>query len=151
MLFVKRTMLLFMLCSSTAAIHAQQINPAVAVFSSYSPSIDLSESVLSNAINISKGQQADLQFGNNFNFSGTVISNEQVYSNLQTMMIRSAAYNNALLQISRLVNKDNSISYAGRIFSPGSADGYEIKRTADGNYHLQKFETARILEVCHQL
>lgn len=140
-----------MLCMSTAVVHAQQINADPAVFSSYSSSIDLSESVLSAAINISKGEQANIQFANNFNFSGTVISNEQVYSNLQTIMIRSAAYNNALLQISKQINKDNSITYVGRIFSPGSADGFEIKRNAQGNYHLQKFETSHILQDCHQL
>ena len=147
MLFLKRTMLLFALCVMVAAVNAQS-KPATAVFKSFSPSIDVSESIFTNTILISKGQQANLNFGTGFNFSGTVISNEKVFDNLQTIIIRSSEYNNALLQISKQINEDKSISYTGRIFSQGSADGYEIKRTAEGNYHLQKFETAMILQDC---
>jgi hypothetical protein len=148
MLFLKRTALLFLLCLTAAVANAQQKKPAPAVFTRFSPSIDVSESVFSNTIVIGKGQTTSLNFGSDFIFSGVVTSNEQVFDNLQTVIIRSSQYNNALLQLSRLINEDKSISWAGRIFSQGSTDGYEIKKYADGSYHLKKFETAMILQDC---
>ncbi len=140
-----------MLCLTTAAVNAQQNQPAPAVFSNFSSTIQFSESLLSGAIQTAKGQQALLNFGSGFQFAGTIISNEQVFSNLKTVIVRSTAYNNALLQISQQVNEDKSISYVGRIFSPGSADGYELKKSPEGNYRLQKFETAKIFQDCNTL
>ncbi len=150
MLSVKRTMLLFLLALTTATVHAQQNKAAnAAVFNNFSQTIDISETTLSNAMQMSKGQQAMLNFGNDFNFPGVVLNNEIVFDNLQTIIIRSSAYNNALLQISKQINDDKTISYVGRIFGKGSADGYEIKRTTNGSYQLQKFETANILQDCN--
>lgn len=150
MLFVKRTMLLLLVGLTTSAVNAQQTNtPPVSVFSNISNLIDLSETTLVNAMQMNKGQTVTLQLGDNFNFPGTVISNENVYANLQTIIIRSSSYNNALLQLSKQVNEDNTISYVGRIFSQGSADGFEMKRNTNGSYRLQKFETAKILQDCN--
>ncbi|HSN59903.1 MAG TPA: hypothetical protein VLR49_03140 [Ferruginibacter sp.] len=150
MLSVKRTMLLFLLALTTATLDAQQNQAAnAAVFNNFSQTIDLSETTLSNAMQMSKGQQATFNFGNDFDFPGVVLSNEMVFENLQTIIIRSSAYNNALLQISKQINEDKTISYVGRIFGKGSADGYEIKRTNNGGYQLEKFETANILQDCN--
>lgn len=144
-------MLLLILCLNIAAALAQQNKPVTAVFSKFSHSIDLSESLLHNTVLIIKGQPAVVKFGKDFSFSGTVISNEQVLDNLQTIIIKSAEYNDALLQISKQTNEDKSISYVGRIFSNNSTDGYEIRRSDNGQYRLQKFETARILQDCKLL
>ncbi|MBC7866076.1 MAG: hypothetical protein H7X88_00965 [Gloeobacteraceae cyanobacterium ES-bin-316] len=150
MLSLKRTMLLFVLCLTTAAVTAQQKNTDRSPsFANFSATIQLSENTLSNALSLSKGQEALLNLGNDFIFPGTVLSNENVFHNLQTIIIRSSAYNNAVLQISRQLNEDKSISYAGRIFGNGSADGYELKKSSDGNYILQKFETGKILQDCN--
>jgi uncharacterized protein YdeI (BOF family) len=150
MLLAKRTMFLLLLCLTTAVVNAQQKKePSPAAFSNFSQTIDLSESTLSNAMQLAKGQQMVLNFGNEFNFPGEVLSNEKVFDNLQTIIIKSSAYNNALLQISKQINDDKSISYVGRIFSRSSSDGYEIKRISNGNYQLQKFEMAMILQDCH--
>ena len=149
MLLVKKTMLLLLVSLTVSAANAQQTNtPTVAVFSRFSNLIDLSEATLANAMQMSKGQTVTLQLGENFNFPGTVISNENVYSNLQTVIIKSSDYNNALLQVSKQINEDKSISYVGRIFSQGSSDGFEMKRNTNGSYRLQKFETVKILQDC---
>jgi len=143
-------MLLFVLCLTIAAVTAQRTNPPyIAVFSNQAESISLSESTLSNAMLFAKGQQASIQFANDFIFPGEVISNEQVYHNLQTIIVRSAAFNNALLQISRQTNEDKSVSYVAHIFGNQSKDGFQLKRSANGNYTLQKFETAVILQDCN--
>jgi hypothetical protein len=44
--------------------------------------------------------------------------------------------------------EDKTIAYVGRIFSEGSADGYQIKRASDGSYSLQKFEAAVLKQDC---
>lgn len=149
MLSVKRSMLLLMLCLSTAAVHAQQKKAAPdAVFNHLSQTIQLSEATLSAAMQMSKGQELTVAFSQEFNFPGKMLSNENVFENLQTVIIKSSAYNNALLQLSKQVNTDNSISFVGRIFNPGGADGYELKRAIDGSYYFQKFQTASILQDC---
>jgi hypothetical protein len=149
MLSVKRSMLLSMLCLSVAAVHAQENKTApVAVFNHLSQSIQLSEATLSAAMQMSKGQELTVAFSQEFIFPGSMISNENVYENLQTVIIKSSAYNNALFQLSKQVNTNNSISYVGRIFNPGGADGYELKRAEDGSYYFQKFQTAAILQDC---
>ncbi len=137
-------MLLLILCSFAAVATAQQKTPA---FSNYSSSITVSESVLSNAVKIAKGQQAQVNFGE-LNFSGLVLSNTQVFENLQTIIIKSPAFNDALLQISKQILEDKTIAYVGRIFSEGSSDGYQIKRASNGAYSLEKFEAAVIKQDC---
>ncbi len=142
-------MLLFMLCLTTAAVTAQSTNPPrTPVFSHQGQSISLSESTLSNAMLFTKGQQATIQLGDNFIFPGEVISNDQVYYNLQTIIVRSPAFNNALLQISRQTNDDRSVNYVAHIFGNKSTDGFELKKSTDGMYVLQKFETDLILQDC---
>ncbi|HSN61146.1 MAG TPA: hypothetical protein VLR49_09430, partial [Ferruginibacter sp.] len=117
MLSVKRTMLLFLLALTTATVHAQQNQTAnAAVFNNFSETISLSEATLSSAMQMSKGQPATINFGNDFNFPGVVLSNEMVFDNLQTIIFRSSSYNNALLQISKQINEDKTITYVGRIF-----------------------------------
>ena len=148
---VKRCMFLLMLCLTTAAVHAQQTKARpIAAFSKLSSTISISETTLSGAMQMSKGQEVAVGLSHEFNFPGTVLSNENVYKNLQTLIIKSSLYNNSLLQISKQINDDKSITYVGRIFNPGGSDGYGLKQTADGSYHLEKFETASILQDCHQ-
>jgi uncharacterized protein YueI len=150
MLSVKRTMLLSLLCLTTAAVTAQQTNPALtAAFSNQAQSIVSSELNLSNAMSFAKGQQASIKLADDFIFPGEVISNDQVYSNLQTIIVRSAAFNNALLQISKQTNADKSVNYVAHIFGNKSSDGFQLKKSADGRYVFQKFETEIILQDCH--
>jgi hypothetical protein len=73
------------------------------------------------------------------------------YQNLQSVLIRSEQFENALLQVSKITNNDKSISYVGRIINQNALDGYEIKKDLANNYRLQKFETKSILQDCsHQ-
>jgi hypothetical protein len=150
MLSVKRSMLLLMLCLTTAAVHAQPKAAPVAAFTSLSSTITVSETTIAGAMQMSKGQEVTVPLSPEFNFPGTVLSNENVYENLQTIIIKSSIYNHSLLQLSKQINDDKSITYVGRIFNPGGADGYGLKRGVDGTYHLEKFETAIILQDCHQ-
>lgn len=148
MLFLRKTMMLPILCLTVAAAQAQNEN-APSVFKQFSSTISLDKSELDNAMLVTKGQQTELSFGEGLRFSGEVLSNINVFDNLQTVIIKSSSYNNAVIQVSRQINTDKTVNYVGRIFSPGAADGFEIKRSADGVYRLQKFETAVLLQDCN--
>jgi hypothetical protein len=117
------------------------------LFVEYPETISLSEPIITEALSYNKGATVSISLSSNFTFAGTVISNQQKYENLQTIMIRSIENNASIFQISKITNKDNSITYAGLIINKDAADGYVIKNN-NGIYSLQKFETDKILESC---
>src|SRR5690606_4397449 len=94
------------------------------------------------------GSFAKISMVGNRNFAGKIVYNEVKYSNLQTVAIQSAHYDNAVFSLSRQINKDKSITYVGRILKMGAPDGYELHRDEKGNYTLNKFETTDIVPVC---
>lgn len=98
---------------------------------------------------LAKGDQAVIELADGFTFTGEVITNEQVYSNLQTLIVRTTQYNNAVMQISRQTLQDGSVSFAAHIFANRSTDGFQLKRANNGSYLLQKFETALVLQDCN--
>lgn len=150
MLSVKRSMLLYLLCLTTATATAQQSSPPTTpAFANQPSSIELPVSILSNAMLFAKGQQVSISLSKSFMFQGDVISNDQVYHNLQTIIVRSPAFNNALLQISKQTNNDRTVTYAAQIFGNKSSDGFHLKHFSNGNYSLEKFETIAVLQDCH--
>ncbi len=120
-------------------------------FNNYPEIINCSETALSNIFTATPGQQISLSFSNNFTFSGNVTSNVVKYSNLQTAVIVSPDYANTIFSVSKIINKDNSITYLGRIINKNYFDGYELKRNAAGDYQLIKIETDRVIQDCSQL
>ena len=142
-------MLLLAICLTAMLANAQEQPAAKAAFNNLSAEIAIDPAALFTALQANKGDQVNIPFSKEFSFNGNVISNENVYDNLQTIIIKSADYNNAVMQISKQVI-NNSISYTGRIFGQESTDGYHIKQDAEGNYHLQKFELALIRQDCKQ-
>ena len=79
-----------------------------------------------------------------------MVNNVVKYSNLQSAVIKSPAFHNSIFSISKITNKDNSISYVGRIVNKNYFDGYELKKNAAGNYQLIKMETDRVIQDCSQ-
>jgi hypothetical protein len=118
------------------------------VFNEYPDQIQLSSTTLRSALVSKKDENITIALGSTLVVRGKVISNEQKYQNLQSIMVRLEGFNNALLSISQITNEDKTISYTGRILNQGNSDGYEIKMDGAGNYRLQKFETSRILPDC---
>lgn len=143
------TAICLLLCFCTVATRAQQqkISPKP-LFANYPSSISISEDQLSAAMHSKNGETISLTGTGKFSFTGTVISNQKKYDNLQTVMVRSSAFNNAIFQVTMLTEKNNSI-FKGRIIHPDATDGYELK-FSEGHYGLQKFEMSRILETCDQ-
>ena len=152
MLSSRKTMLMIMVSLCTyAGVTAQQTTAAKpALFASYPAILSISENCLQNIFSFTADQSATIDFGNGLLFPCKVLRNELKYSNLQTVIIRSTTFDNAMLQVSKITNRDQSITYAGRIINQRAADGFEIKKNSNGTYQLQKFETDRILEACFQ-
>jgi hypothetical protein len=144
-------MLMLMVCLCTYAGATAQPSAEVKpnLFASFPSVLNISESCLQNIFSMVRDQEAVIDFGNNLLFPCKVLRNEVKYANMQTVIIRSSAFDNAMLQVSKITNsRDLSISYTGRIINERSADGFEIKKLATGSYQLQKFQTDRILEGC---
>ena len=150
MLSFRKTMLLLMVCLCTyAASNAQQPTQAKpSLFAAYPSTLNITETCLQNIFSMVKEQEAVIDFGNNLLLPCKVLSNEVKYSNLQTVIIRSSAFDNAMFQVSRITNPDMSFTYTGRIINERAADGFEIKKASNGTYQLKKFETDRVLEGC---
>ncbi|HMK04759.1 MAG TPA: hypothetical protein VK489_11230 [Ferruginibacter sp.] len=120
-------------------------------FSNFPDVINCSEAELSNIFNAAAGQNISLSFSDNFSFTGSITSNIVKYSNLQTAVVRSPFFNNSIFSVSKIINKDNSVSYLGRIINKGYYDGYELKRNTEGKYQLIKMETDRVIQDCRHL
>ena len=144
-------MLLLLSFSFTTGFSQNGNVPKPKQFSNFPDIINCSEAELSSIFNSSPGQNISLSFSNNFLFSGNVTSNVVKYANLQTAVIKSPVFNNTIFSVSKIINKDNSISYLGRIINKNYFDGYELKRNAAGNYQLIKMETDRVIQDCRQL
>ena len=117
------------------------------LFNTFPDIINCSVSELASVFNSTEGQNINLSFSNNFIFGGMVISKVTKYSNLQSAIIKSPVFNNAIFHISKRINTDNSITYVGRIINQNYFDGYELKTDAFGNYHLLKIETDSVIQI----
>lgn len=151
---MKRTVLpcvlLLLLTLSAIVVNAQLSGSKPKLFGNLPEIIVCNESTLSQAFAVTAEQQASFSFSGDFLFTGKVLSNTARYSNLQTVVIRSAAFADAVFVLSRVTAKDNSVEYTGRIVNTKYADGYELKKDASGKYQLVKFELEKQLPDCSQ-
>jgi hypothetical protein len=118
------------------------------LFTEFPGSIEISKNTLKNTLVSKPGQLVSIPFNEKFIFTGKVVSNEMKYADLQTMVIKSELYPNTLFQLSKISNKDNSISYVGRIMNNEAMEVYEIKSYLADNYSLQKIDLDKILQDC---
>jgi hypothetical protein len=91
------------------------------------------------------GTSIDIKFSQNFHISGIVKSNQKIYDNLQTIVIEASNYSKAKLFISKIIDEEKTIKYAGRIISRASQDGFEIKGSIAGNCSLKKISLQDII------
>ena len=118
------------------------------LFADFPGSVELSKSMLKSMMVSKPGQSISVPFNSKFVFVGKVVSNENKYDNLQSVVIRSNTMGNAVFQLSKIINKDKSISYVGRIMNPDALEVYEIKNDVAGNYRLQRVDLDKILQDC---
>lgn len=138
-----------LICLTSSAVFAQANDAGKKnLFAAFPSKIEISNNTLQNLFTAMPGEKISIAFDGQFRFTGMVISNELKYQNLQSVLIRSEQFDNALLQVSKITKNDKSISYVGRIIHQNALDGYEIKKDLANNYRLQKFETKSILQDC---
>lgn len=150
MLSARKTMSMLLVCLCAFATSFAQSTSAAKpkLFESLPASITISENLLQSFFSLSPNQETTLDFGQQFTFPCRVLSKQAKYSNLQTVIVKSPSFGNSIFQVSRIINEDNSISFSGRIMNEKAFDGYAIKRTDNGTYILEKFETDKILDPC---
>ncbi len=135
------------LCATSA--QAQKSNEVKkSLFTEFPGSIEISKNTLKNTLVSMPGQLVSIPFNEKFIFTGQVVSNEMKYDDLQTMVIKSEQYPNTLFQLSKISNKDKTISYVGRIMNNEALEVYEIKSYLADNYSLQKIDLDKILQDC---
>jgi hypothetical protein len=149
--FASTTMLLLFTFITATGFSQLAINPPKPkLFAAFPESIDCSAAELAKVFTLAQGQPANVPFAGSFAFNGTVSSNVVKFSNLQSVVIKSPAFSNAIFHVSKRILADNSILYVGRIINDAFADGYELKHDAAGNYRLQKIETEKVMPDCNQ-
>ena len=116
------------------------------LFNNFSANIPTAVTELNKAFLAAEGSSIQLNFANNFSFTGTVFSSVQRYSNLSSVIIKISSLQNSLLSISKRINDDNTITYVGRIINEKYADGYELKKDNYGNYTFNKIKTEDLIQ-----
>ena len=135
------------LCTTSAQAQKSK-DVKKSLFTEFPGSIEISKNTLTNTLVSTPGQLVSIPFNEKFIFTGKVLSNEMKYADLQTMVIKSEEFPNTLFQLSKILNKDNSISYVGRIMNNEALEVYEIKNYLADNYRLQKIDLDKILQDC---
>jgi hypothetical protein len=120
------------------------------LFAAFPDVINCNVNEIARVFTIAQGQQANLALAGNFAFGGTVTANEVKYSTLQSAVVKSPSFGNAIFHVSKRIKPDNSVVYVGRIINEAYADGYELKRDANGNYQLIKIKTEVVIPDCNQ-
>lgn len=144
---ISRAMALCMLLIATHTTYAQVITSSRPdLFNSFSANIPAPVAELNKAFISNKGSSIQLNFANNFSFTGTVLSSVQRYSNLSSVIIKSPILQNSILAISKRINEDNTITYVGRIINEKYADGYLLQKDNTGNYSFTKIRTADLIQ-----
>jgi len=138
--------IVLMLCASASFAQKHTKQP---LFTDYPANILCKATVVEPVLQAKEGQHIALNLTESFKFSGTVVSNVLKYGNMQTIVVRSDAFEGALMLISKHKSGKNTV-ITGRILSPLSSDGYQIKQNAEGAYVFEKIDAAHLLETCAQ-
>ncbi len=140
--------LFMLLCIISITGYSQDNTAKPKQFSNFPATIECNQTELSRIFSAPAGQNINLHFGSNFNFSGIVTSNIVKYANLQSVVIKSPDFSNTIFSVSKILNDDGTVSYTGRIINQNFFDGFELKKNLAGNYQLIKIETDKVIPVC---
>ncbi|MFN8253199.1 MAG: hypothetical protein U0V75_15120 [Ferruginibacter sp.] len=142
---------LLVLCTLTAATAFSQTQGSKpALFNQYPSKISCTQTAIEQLFTAYAGQDISFSCSDNFLFQGKTASNTTKYNSLQTVVIRSAQFADAILVISKITGADHTSTFRGRIINTKYADGYELEQDKSGNYQFVKFETDKLLPDCKQ-
>jgi hypothetical protein len=141
------TVISFLIAVTACAQQIPQQKPFL--FKNHPATIELTDAQLGSLFSGKPGNKISMPLSSNLSIEGPVISNIKKYSNLQTMAIKLPAFNNILFSLSKRIDNDKSVVYAGHLFSKDFADGYELKRISSNAYQLVKIEMEKMLPTCN--
>lgn len=143
---LSKNLLVLLLCLNSAVSFSQN-KPAV--FSQFPDVVNCYTTEFSKAFESREGDYVKFIFSNNLIVVGKVLSNEQKYSNLRSMIIVVPDYADAIFHLSRQTNQDQTYSYVGRLLSTKAVDGYVIKTDTDGTYKFHKVQEENLRQICN--
>jgi hypothetical protein len=112
-------------------------------------SVSISKEALSSVFELKTGGRVDLTLGENGSFSGILMHNSSKKGNLNTVMIRSLADDNSVMQITRQEQEVNHFRYVGRVLNKNKEEGYKITCDDEGHYFLTRFDASKLIEDCN--
>jgi hypothetical protein len=82
------------------------------------------------------GSSVSAKFSKGFYLQGTVVSKSDDAS-VKYLVIKSVNRRDAVFTFTKIINKDGSFTYKGRILSKNNSDAFEVVKE-NGQYFLQK-------------
>lgn len=116
------------------------------LFSTFAKNINFPKAELEKIFNTPEGRTIKLSLGENVGFSGVITSSIQRYPNLKSVVVKLNNLDNTIFGISKRTNDNNSITYIGRMINTKYADAFVVKADANGNYFMNKTNTADLIE-----
>ena len=112
------------------------------LFSNLPDKIPVTNDQINALFDVQVGVSASLSLSANETkkFTGNVVSkanSNEKEGSLESVVVRSSNFNGATLTISKLISKDGTVSYVGRIISFQHGDVYELQNL-NGTYTLVK-------------
>ena len=144
---IYKAAVLFSLLISFNGLTAQVVNERrPQLFAAFAKTINFPKTELEKIFTTTEGSIIKLSLENNVGLTGVVSSSIQRYHNLQSVIIKLNNLDNTVFGISKRTNDDNSITYIGRMVNTKYADAFELKSDANGNYFINKKNTADLIE-----
>ena len=144
---IYKAVVLFTLLISFYNAGAQVVNERrPQLFSTFAKTIDFPKTELDKIFNTPEGRFIKLSLGTNVGFTGVVTSSIEPFNNLHSVIIKLNNLDNTVLGVSKRINEDNSVTFIGRIINSKYADAFELKSDANGNYFINKTNTADLIE-----
>ena len=116
------------------------------LFAAFAKTINIPKPELEKIFATAEGRTIKLSLGGNVGLTGVITSSIQKYDNLQSVIIKLNNLDNTVFGISKRTNDDNSITYIGRIINTKYSDAFELKADVNGNYFINKKNTADLIE-----
>lgn len=116
------------------------------LFAAFAKTINFPTTELEKIFTTPEGRIIKLSLGENVGLTGIITSSIQRYNNLQNVIIKLNNLDNTVFGISKRINDDKSVTYIGRIINTKYSDAFELKSDANGNYFINKKNTADLIE-----
>ncbi len=142
------TILLLINLTNSTAFSQQSVSSQKNILSNLPNKMEVSKELFSDLMQVKAGDSISIPLSNKNEFKVVIISNQFVFQNLQTVIMKSTENDNTLFQLSRIINEDKCESFTGRIINTVYADCFLINKDEKENYVFNKTELKNIIQDC---